>query len=448
LIDLKKYINTILDGSNSKRALYFRIFSFTIVLFSIIVGSFTTLRSMDAYSMKILFWCEIFTNSFFLVELVLRVWSAGYLNMYRNVNGRYFYLINSPIMIVEISSVFIIYFLIGVGSVVNDNYEISIRSQVLVLIRFFQLLRFFYIDRRAHTWHLLADIVSQHKHELITTVYIGTIMLLFSAYFVLIFEHSYEDTKFHSYADALYWSIITMTTIGFGDISPNTYAGKLIASGLCIVGCAFWTLPAGIVGTGLAIKVEQRKRGTQFNRLLPAAASVIQAWWRMKATAYVHPDNLPILMATVKTFDISKEIHETVHHRLSSIKKVKNMNGEVSPKKKSEEETEAFLFDSKAKDNNDTDDVFEQKIGDLLKDAYCELNCGTKKNYSEDGEETYEEMCQKCNLLMKLTPEHLISIRIILILKYFAASSKFKKANEPYNFKDVIQQYNQVRTIN
>jgi hypothetical protein len=57
----------------------------------------------------------------------------------------------------------------------------------------------------------------------------------------------------------------------------------MITSCLCICGVAFWTLPSGIIGSGFALKVEQKKREKQFNRLVPAAASFIQNWWRLSS---------------------------------------------------------------------------------------------------------------------------------------------------------------------
>lgn len=124
--------------------------------------------------------------------------------------------------------------------------------------------------------------MNKHKFELITSVYIATIILLFSSYLILIVEKPRsdkdKDNMFHTFADAMYWSIITMTTIGYGDRSPQTFHGKMISNTLCVVGIAFWTLPGGIIGSGFALKVEQRNKKRQFNRLLPAAASLIQAW--------------------------------------------------------------------------------------------------------------------------------------------------------------------------
>ena len=63
-----------------------------------------------------------------------------------------------------------------------------------------------------------------------------------------------------------------------GDRSPRTFNGKIVSTSLCIIGMAFWTLPAGIIGSGFALKVEQKNKKKQFNRLVPAAVSLIQAW--------------------------------------------------------------------------------------------------------------------------------------------------------------------------
>ncbi len=78
----------------------------------------------------------------------------------------------------------------------------------------------------------------------------------------------------------------------------------------------FWTLPGGIIGSGFALKVEEENKKKQFNRLLPAAATLIQSWWRMKATIRISAWNTSCLAATVSTFDISKPFYSTSLRRL------------------------------------------------------------------------------------------------------------------------------------
>ena len=93
-----------------------------------------------------------------------------------------------------------------------------------------------HVDRQGGTWRLLGSVVYIHRQELITTLYIGFLGLIFSSYFMYLSEkvrllneshwqkitlHIPQDavgpggrTDFYSYADALWWGVITVTTIG------------------------------------------------------------------------------------------------------------------------------------------------------------------------------------------------------------------------------------------
>ncbi|CAG2118195.1 unnamed protein product [Medioppia subpectinata] len=107
-------------------------------------------------------------------------------------------------------------------------------------------------------------------------------------------------SDFQSYADALWWGVITVTTIGYGDTVPKSWMGKIVAScfsvfaisffalpavtwmGKIVASCfsvfaiSFFALPAGILGSGFALKVQQKQRQKHFNRQIPAAATLIQ----------------------------------------------------------------------------------------------------------------------------------------------------------------------------
>lgn len=86
--------------------------------------------------------------------------------------------------------------------------------------------------------------------ELITTLYIGFLGLIFSSYFVYLAEKDAVDDdgkttgSFSSYADALWWGVITVTTIGYGDTVPRTWMGKIVASCFSVFAISFFALPA------------------------------------------------------------------------------------------------------------------------------------------------------------------------------------------------------------
>lgn len=138
-------------------------------------------------------------------------------------------------------------------------------------------------------------------------MYIGFLGLIFSSYFVYLAEKDASpdgDGKntgdFSSYADALWWGVITVTTIGYGDTVPRTWMGKIVASGFSVFAISFFALPAvsyrslchkfftlymqGILGSGFALKVQQKQRQKHFNRQIPAAAMMIQCLWRCCAS--------------------------------------------------------------------------------------------------------------------------------------------------------------------
>ena len=83
---------------------------------------------------------------------------------------------------------------------------------------------------------------------------------------VHLYEFCYNQTErginpnIENYTDALWWSLITMTTIGYGDIVPITSNGKIIGFSAIILGYVMFAIPAGIIGTGFALKIRENSK--------------------------------------------------------------------------------------------------------------------------------------------------------------------------------------------
>ncbi|KAK9399297.1 potassium voltage-gated channel subfamily KQT member 1-like [Crotalus adamanteus] len=208
---------------------------------------------------------------------MVRLWSAGCRSKYVGIKGRIRFA-RKPISIIDLIVVVASIIVLSVGS----NGQVFATSAIRG-IRFLQILRMLHVDRQGGTWRLLGSVVFIHRqvpYELITTLYIGFLGLIFSSYFVYLAEKDAVDeegqTGFSSYADALWWGVVTVTTIGYGDKVPQTWIGKTIASCFSVFAISFFALPAGILGSGFALKVQQKQRQKHFNRQIPAAASLIQ----------------------------------------------------------------------------------------------------------------------------------------------------------------------------
>ena len=103
---------------------------------------------------------------------------------------------------------------------------------------------------------LLKALKNFHLKELLSAAYIGSIILLLTALVIFLIEqHLDNETNFASMGDALWWAFITFYSIGYGDITPVTWAGKLVASCCTVFGMIVFNLPSGIVGAGLALQV-------------------------------------------------------------------------------------------------------------------------------------------------------------------------------------------------
>uniref|UniRef100_A0A8C4NVX8 Potassium voltage-gated channel subfamily KQT member 1 n=1 Tax=Dicentrarchus labrax TaxID=13489 RepID=A0A8C4NVX8_DICLA len=290
---------------------------FLMVLVCLIFSVLSTIEQYADFATGTLFWMEIVLVLFFGSEYVVRLWSAGCRSKYAGIKGRLRF-IRKPISIIDLIVVIASIIVLGVGS----NGQVFATSAIRG-IRFLQILRMLHVDRQGGTWRLLGSVVYIHRQELITTLYIGFLGLIFSSYFVYLAEKDAVDeegkTGFSNYADALWWGVVTVTTIGYGDKIPQTWIGKAIASCFSVFAISFFALPAGILGSGFALKVQQKQRQKHFNRQIPAAACLIQVKFSSE-WKHLSFKNLPLC-------------HRLSHAQRSAVKVLRRMQYFVARKK-------------------------------------------------------------------------------------------------------------------
>ena len=126
-------------------------------------------------------------------------------------------------------------------------------TQSLLVIRALRLLRVFRVLKLAkylgEANFLLAALRASRAK---ITVFLGTIMAIVLIVAALMYLIEGEETGFTSIPTAVYWAIVTMTTVGYGDIAPQTVAGQVLAAALMFLGCAIIAVPTGIVSVELA----------------------------------------------------------------------------------------------------------------------------------------------------------------------------------------------------
>lgn len=431
---------------------------FLIVLACLILSVLSTIDQYQALAHGTLFWVEIVLVVFFGVEYVVRLWSAGCRSKYVGVLGRLRFA-RKPISIIDLIVVVASIIVLSVGS----NGQVFATSAVRG-IRFLQILRMLHVDRQGGTWRLLGSVVFIHRQELITTLYIGFLGLIFSSYFVYLAEKDAVDssgsTEFGSYADALWWGVVTVTTIGYGDKVPQTWIGKTIASCFSVFAISFFALPAGILGSGFALKVQQKQRQKHFNRQIPAAACLIQSSWRCvavenhdSATYKMFVRRRPALPSSAiyspkpkKTVKIKRKQRSTEKDNGPSSPSVPSITYDFDDGRDGSDSCNTQQSDRQSSWTSISSFQFSpppvKKSSGLL-EVHSPPPLQRNSSFPDDLELEADSLLLPVTHVAQMRDSHRMAIRVILRMKYFVAKKKFQQARKPYDVRDVIEQYSQ-----
>jgi voltage-gated potassium channel len=220
------------------------------LLHTIVEGFIVTLIILNAVAviLELLIGSSVYFNIFetasiiiFTVEYILRIWTADIKYPSRNKLISIVRFIFSPMGLVDLLSILPFY---------TSKIFLGVDARIVRILRLMRLLRLLKLTRHLDSIRLVKTVVYKKKHELFVTAFIVFLLLIISSTLMYEIEHDAQPDKFPNVLSAFWWSIATLTTIGYGDVYPITSLGKVISAMISLIGIGFIALPTGIISSG------------------------------------------------------------------------------------------------------------------------------------------------------------------------------------------------------
>ncbi len=189
---------------------------------------------------------EVFSVAVFTAEYLTRLWVCVESGRFSDGwHGRLRYAL-TPMAIIDLLAI-LPFFL---------QMFLAIDTRIL---RVFRLLRVFKLSRHFTMLGVLGVVLKREAKTLLSAIFILLVLAIMAASGIYLVEHQIQPEVFGSIPRAMWWAIVTLTTVGYGDVVPQTDIGRLFGAFITMIGVGMAALPAGIIASGFTGEIERRR---------------------------------------------------------------------------------------------------------------------------------------------------------------------------------------------
>ena len=214
---------------------------------SVMATAGTWLRAFDTFSVMV-----------FTVEYVLRLWGAREDPRYRGVVlGRLRFAV-TPLAVIDLLAVLPFWLPV-----------LGVDLRAIRGVRLFRLFRILKIARYSRALQTFGRVFRRKAEELVLTFALVGFLLLIASLLLYYAEHDAQPDVFSSVPAAMWWGIVTLTTVGYGDVYPITVAGRVLGGVFALSAVLLIALPTAILGAGFVEELDARKAGRKLEEATP-----------------------------------------------------------------------------------------------------------------------------------------------------------------------------------
>ena len=235
---MREYIKSIIELNDNKLSRFIAFSIQVLIILSVITFSVETIPDLKPQTRSILESIEFVCVMVFTIEYALRIYAAD----------KKLKFIFSFFGIIDLLAILPFYLAFGV----------DLRS--LRALRFVRLFRLFKLVRYNKAIKLFGRALSIAKEEILLFLFITLILIYLSGVGIYYFEHDAQPEHFSSIFESLWWAIITLTTVGYGDVYPITVGGRVFTFIILMIGLGIVAIPAGILSSALTRAIDSKDK--------------------------------------------------------------------------------------------------------------------------------------------------------------------------------------------
>ncbi|MGR2824518.1 ion transporter [Acinetobacter sp. 1124_18A] len=190
---------------------------------------------------------EVISIAVFSIEYLLRLWSVADRDTTQPAWKIRLNWMKSGEAIIDLMAILPAYL----------NFFVRIDLRMLRILRLLRLLK---LTRYFISLQILLCVIKREKGSFQAVIFILIIMIIMTASGIYVVENKAQPEAFSSIPKSMWWAVVTLTTVGYGDVTPVTSLGKLLGALITILGVGIAALPAGILASGLANELNQRNQ--------------------------------------------------------------------------------------------------------------------------------------------------------------------------------------------
>jgi len=235
---MKTQIKNIVEINDNKRSRYFAFFIQFLILVSVVTFSIETIPDLKPQTRELLEKIELFCVIIFSIEYVLRIYVAD----------------SKP------KFIFGFFGIIDLLAILPFYLSFGVDLRSLRALRFLRIFRILKLVRYNSAILQFTNAIKMVREQIFLFMFTTLILIYFAAVGIYYFENEVQPDHFSSIFESLWWAIITLTTVGYGDVYPITVGGKAFTFLILLIGLGIVAIPTGIISSALTKTIEEEDK--------------------------------------------------------------------------------------------------------------------------------------------------------------------------------------------